>query len=514
MREPSPPQHKTFRPDYGSIPVVGGRPADARKEGKRAGATDVHARPFRGCADITLINMNLLYINNRGEIDFEAHTPLGVLYLAAVLEGAGYAVDLIDYQLFPIERQGKDLFDLDEVCAYFGEPADIIGLSCMVNLLPFTILVAERLKSLYPAKTIILGGVGPFGVEERILEEFAWIDIVARGEGETTILQLMQSLTSGKAPAEVRGISWRSPAGTVVRNPEQPRIEDLDSIPFPAYHLVNMAYYQAFNVVTTRGCPYGCRFCSVAPIWGHHASFRSHKNILAEIRLLHEKYGVRQILFQDEFFYSSEEKILDFCRKLAEAAMPVTWKCYGRANLVTEKAMARMAETGCVQLRFGIESGSARVLDRVVKGFHFKDALRAVTAAVRIFDSVETFFIWGFPFEDMEDFYQTVLQMTRFRQIGARILPSLLSMMPQTAIYKDYLAGRHDGTLTFVPEHIPVFVVTGHEVLGHGNTIPDKYRFYYDFIASHPDIFPGFFLYDYELNVLPKHRALRELGFI
>jgi radical SAM superfamily enzyme YgiQ (UPF0313 family) len=417
--------------------------------------------------------MNLLYLNMRGQVDFEIHPPLGLLYLTSVLEQAGYVVDLIDHQTFHLERPEEDPFNLEGVVGSFGEVAEVVGLSCMANLLPFSLLVAELLKELYPQKTIVLGGVGPFGVEELILERFGWVDVVVRGEAEVTALELLEVLGNREPLDCVRGVSYRS-NGTLFRTPDRTRIRDLDDIPFPSYHRLDLSHYDAFGVVTARGCPYGCRFCSVAPIWSHKTSFRSHGNVLEEIRLLHEADGVEHILFQDEFFYASESKILDFCDQLEASGLPITWKCFGRVNLVTERAMRRMAETGCVQLRFGIESASDQVLERVIKGFSFKDALRVVTEAVQIFPSVETFFIWGFPFEDMEDFYQTALQMARFQQMGVTVLPSLLSLLPQTAIYDDVRSGRYQGELSLVPELVPIYVVTGHEVLGPENSIPER----------------------------------------
>jgi radical SAM superfamily enzyme YgiQ (UPF0313 family) len=502
--------------DTRSIPVVGGRPGAARLAPGRA-PMDAPARGARvgaAGAAITLVNLNLLYIRLDGRVDYEAHPPLGLLYLTAVLEEKGYAVDLVDYQLLPRLRPEADPFDLDTALDYLGETAPVVGFSCMANLLPFTLLVAERLKARHPEKTILLGGVGPFGVEALILERFPWIDIVARGEAEASLPLLLAALPEPGRLAAVPGIFWRAADGGVRQNPAPARIADLDPLPLPAYHRLDMAAYDAFGMITSRGCPYGCRFCSVAPVWERQTTWRSHDSILAEIRLLHETYGVQTVLFQDEFFYSDEARMLEFCDRLEAARLPIRWKCYGRVNLVSERAMTRMAEAGCIQLRFGIESGSDRVLKQVVKGFRRRDALRAVTQALAIFPSVETFFIWGFPFESMAEFYETALQMARFRQMGVTVLPSLLSLLPQTAIYRDYRRGRYgDGRLTLVPELVPIYVVTGHEVVDSWHRVPERYRAHYEFIAAHEDIFPGFFLFDYETNVRPKHAALRELGF-
>jgi radical SAM superfamily enzyme YgiQ (UPF0313 family) len=497
--------------DHYSIPIVGARPGGGNVAGANRRATD--SRRLGGSSDITLVNMNLLYIRLEDRIDYETHPPLGLLYLVSVLEQKGFRVDLVDYQLLPRTRPGADPFDLDTALDYLGETAAVVGFSCMANLLPFTLLVAEQLKRRHPEKTLLLGGVGPFGVEMPILQRFDWIDMIVQGEAEHTLPRLLPALHDPARIGSVPGIFYRCVDGAVQYSGKTERIVDLDNVPLPAYHRLDTPAYDAFGLISSRGCPYACRFCSVAPIWDRRTTYRSHENIIAEIRLLHDTCGVKTVLFQDEFFYSSEAKIMDFCDRLAQSGLPVRWKCYGRVNLVTERAMRRMAETGCVQLRFGIESGSDRVLERVVKGFRFRDALAAVTSALRIFESVETFFIWGFPFEEMEDFYQTALQMARFRQMGITVLPSLLSMLPQTDIYREYRQGAYGGTLTLVPELLPIYVVTGHEIVGTWNSVPDRYHALYDFIGRHPEVFPGFFLFEPETNVFPKHQALREMGF-
>lgn len=457
-------------------------------------------------ADITLINLNMLLMRYGEESDRELHVPLGCLYLTRALEDAGFAVDFRDYQTCDAE----DPFEMDAFLAFARDPAPAIGLSCMANLLPFTILAARALKERYPDRIIVLGGVGTKAVEEKILSRFPWIDAIARGEGELTGPELLAALKTGRDLSTVPGVSYRH-NGAVRHTANRERIRLLDSIPLPAFHQVRLESYAGYGMMTSRGCPYLCTFCSVAPIWNHESFSRSPRSIVEEMKVLNREAGVELFLFQDEFFVSGKSHVLGFCRELERSGLDVKWKAFGRVNLTDVEMMRAMADCGCLELRFGIESGSDAILSRIRKGFTAAEAVELIPQAVGIFPRVDTFYVWGFPFETLEDFYQTLFQMVSFRMMGARILPSLLSLLPQTKIFQDL---SPDTRLEFCPFLMPEFIFTGHEVLKGGTVeLPEKHRQYFDLVTANPDIFPGFFLTDLEHNVLPKWELLREFGF-
>ncbi|MDX9719293.1 MAG: radical SAM protein [Myxococcota bacterium] len=457
-------------------------------------------------ADITLVNLNMLLIRYVDAMEREPHVTLGPLYLTAVLEEAGFRVDFRDYQMCNHEEP----FYPESLVEFCADPAPVIGLSCMANLLPFTVLAAEALAKAYPDCTLVLGGVGPKSVEDKLLERFPWIDIVAHGEGERSIVALMKALRSGAALDEVPGIFFRQ-EGQFRCNPPAARIDDLDALPRPAFEHIDYSRYAGHNMITSRGCPYLCTFCSVAPIWGRQPHFRKPESIVDEMTALHREQGVKLFLFQDEFFLSSKQGALAFCSALQRAGLDIHWKAFARIDLADEEVMQAMADAGCVEIRFGIESGSNRILKLVNKGFTIEQANEVVAKAVLIFPRVDTFFIWGFPFETMEDFHQTVFQMISFRLIGARILPSLLSLLPQTEIYKEI---EDKSRLEFFPALLPEYMLTGHEICDDGHLqVSPKHAFIFDFIQQHPDIFSGFFLLDVQTNILPKFQILREHGF-
>jgi radical SAM superfamily enzyme YgiQ (UPF0313 family) len=457
-------------------------------------------------SDLTLVNLNLLFIRYLDTVERELHVPLGPLYLVSSLEQAGLDVDFRDYQL----NTSDDPFDPVLVADFCVDPAPVIGLSCMANLLPFTVLAAREIKQRWPDRTIILGGVGPHGVEERLLEAFPWIDIVGHGEGEHSVPLLVRALKEGTDLAGVPGIVFRRDGG-LVRTQPAARIQDLDSIPRPAFHRVDLPRYSGYGMVTSRGCPFPCTFCSVAPIWGRQPFFRSVADVVDEMRTLHDSAGIDLFLFQDEFFFANEQRVLDFCAALDATGMKVRWKAFGRVNLATDSSMEAMVRSGCIEFRLGIETGSPELLKRLKKGFTAPEAVALVSRATRIFPRVDCFFIWGYPFETMEQFRQSVFQMIAFRLMGARILPSLLAMLPQTDLYREF---KDSGLLKFNPAMLPEYMVTGHEVCDDGHlSLDERHRTKFDFIAAHPDIFPGFLLADYDTNILPKFQVLQEHGF-
>lgn len=457
-------------------------------------------------SEITLINLNMLFMRYGEEIERELHVPLGCLYLARALEDAGCSVDFRDYQLCPSD----DPFNMETFLGFTRDPASVIGLSCMANLLPFTILAAKALKARYPDRLIVLGGVGSAAVEDKLLRRFPWIDVICRGEGEQTGPELMTVLNDKRDLSGVQGISYRR-NGDIRHNPDRLRIQDIDAIPFPAFAKVDIKRYAGYGMMTSRGCPYLCTFCSVAPVWRHESFNRSPRNIVEEMRLLHHEAGVDLFLFQDEFFVSGKRQVMEFCRKLSRSGLPVEWKAFGRVNLTDVEMMRAMADCGCLELRFGIESGSDAVLARIRKGFTAAESLELIPKAVEIFPRVDCFYVWGFPFETMEDFNQSLFQMVSFRMMGARILPSLLSLLPQTEIYHEW---SQASPLEFCPYLLPEFVLTGHERMNDGEIeIPAPYAEYFGLIMGNPDIFPGFFHIGLEGNVLPKLALLRQFGF-
>jgi anaerobic magnesium-protoporphyrin IX monomethyl ester cyclase len=457
-------------------------------------------------ADITIVNLNMLFVRYFDAVERERHLPLGPLYVTSALERAGYSVDFRDYQLHDAEEP----FTAAELLRFLADPAPVVGFSCMANLLPFTLLAMKAFKERYPDRTLVLAGVGPKSVEGKILERFPWVDLIVRGEAESIAPLLMAALKAGEPLEKVPGVSFRK-EGQIVHTKRPPRLEHLDDIPGPAYHHIDLKRYTGFGVITSRGCPYPCTFCSVAPIWDLRSYHRSAKSIVAEMRTLHEKAGANLILFQDEFFVSGPARVMDFCEELKKSGMDLKWKAFGRINLTDPPMMKAMEESGCVEIRFGVESGSDKILAMTKKGFTAAETIPVVRQACDVFRRVDLFYVWGYPFETLEDFYQSVFQMISFRMMGGRILPSLLCLLPQTEIAREWATPER---LEFAPDLFPEYMITGHEVsrLAHVE-IRAEHQHVFDFVRAHPDLFPGFFHVGLATNVRPKLKVLQEFGF-
>ncbi len=382
--------------------------------------------------------------------------PAGALYIAAVLERDGYRVDFRDYT-------AGSYWHLDPVewSSSLEDSADIVGISCMSDTLPFVIAAVEDFKTRHPEKTVILGGPGPTGVARELVASFPFVDVVVAGEGEETILEVMECLTDGKKGGRAgdkangpghrsRNGSWRRTNGLsavkgichrreeeVHTTSARERIRDLDDLPMPLYDAIEVEKYPMVNIVFSRGCPYRCTFCDVAPMWSRKNFRRSVDSVIDEIKFLKDKHGRKHFEFTDETFVLGQDKIFEFCERLRRDKIDIKWSCTGRVNLITRELLAEMARAGCEAMFFGIESGSDRILERVNKDFAVREAVEVIHTTLEYMRPVASF-IWGFPFETEEDLAKTLLLMVYFCQIGVDSRLNRLAPFPLMPLYEEY----------------------------------------------------------------------------
>jgi radical SAM superfamily enzyme YgiQ (UPF0313 family) len=358
--------------------------------------------------------------------------------------------------------------------------------------MPVAVLLAQRLKSTAPNHIIVLAGYGPRHVASPIIERLSFVDVVISGALERVGPALVQHLDGDWS--EVPGIVYRGADGACIVARPPPPLATLDELPLPAYHKVDLDSYWEIMLFSARGCPFHCSFC----VRGGRLIQKSISTVIEEISLLRHTYGQKQVFFYDQTFTLNKKRVIELCRRLRmEGLGDVEWSCTGRLNIADVELMEEMCNSGCKMIYFGVESGSDRVLRQIDKRITQTMAEEVIKEAQRFF-FVNAFFIWGFPFETMDDFRMTMDMIARLSEQGVAPILYVLSLLPSSRLYREY-----EDQLTFCREvweaNWPV----------HLSNRPSCDRVA-KLIASHPTIFPGF--YSCDPNIRDKLRVVRELG--
>ncbi|MCX7974918.1 MAG: B12-binding domain-containing radical SAM protein [Candidatus Aminicenantes bacterium] len=389
--------------------------------------------------------------------------PLGILYIAAVLEKAGIAVEVIPADL--LNLSWREIGQKIET----GQ-ADIIGVTSTTEnrFQSFKLLQVARWAN--PKAITVLGGPHASMAAEDALTHFPEIDVVVRGEGELTMLEICRALQEKKNLENLRpvaGISFRL-NGQIITNPLRPFIADLDALPYPAFHLVPFEKYNfrievpgkgrlpAVNLMTSRGCPFSCNFCATPINWGRHVRVRSPLNVIEEIEFLIEKYGAQVIYFYDDTFNLSQRRVEEITELMIERKLPIYWCCEVRIDLMTKALLARMKEAGLFQISFGLEAGSERIRNEIInKKINIRDFHNLVAWCQELEIIPSVFFIFSHPTETWEEAQETIKIIETYReQIEATV--AILHIYPGTPLEK---MAREKGILpanfTWSKKHLP-----------------------------------------------------------
>ncbi len=336
------------------------------------------------------------------------YPPLGMAYLAAVLERAGHEVAVFDFGLdpdLPLEESVRP------VCAYGPQ---LVGITAMTSIYQSALETAILLKASL-GRPIVLGGPHATVYPERVLSESPVIDYVVRGEGEETLLALVQALDNGSRDlSTIRGLTYRL-RGEIVSNPDRPLIQDLDALPLPARHLFDLEHYglrtpegqPMFTLLSSRGCPYNCSYCFKG-IVGRTYRQRSPANIIAEIKQVMEQYGARNFYFIDDLFTIDLRRLNLITDQMLAEKLDIRWQCLGRVDRVNAEILRKMYAAGCRRIHYGIESGNQEILGRISKGIHLEQVRKAVRWAKEAGLQVKGYFMLGLPGDTEETMRQTV----------------------------------------------------------------------------------------------------------
>lgn len=331
--------------------------------------------------------------------------PIGVGYIASLSRQKGHDVSIIDARSEPLSvEQAAERISV--------EKPDLLGVSVLTANYLAARSIVRRVKERIPRTKIVLGGPHASALPQEVLGDTA-ADFVIRGEGEHALLRLADILQKGNGDlSSVDNLCYRKNGG-IILNPHIERIEELDSLPFPAWdlipprryppapHLFLFKNYPIAPVITSRGCPFSCHFCASGQLMGHKLRVRSAANVANEIELLVKKYGVREIHFEDDNFTLLRDHAVRVCEEIIRRGIKISWQNANgvRADALDDELLGLMKRSGCYRLLFGIESGVQELLSRIEKGLDLRSIASRIRMVKKAGIEVSGAFIFGLPGE-------------------------------------------------------------------------------------------------------------------
>jgi anaerobic magnesium-protoporphyrin IX monomethyl ester cyclase len=331
--------------------------------------------------------------------------PLGIGYLAAVLEKNKYEVDVIDCQALKLTYEEFE----SEISK---RQPHIVGITSTTLTYKSALRIAKIAKEAHPKCLTLLGGCHGTFWDDKALQECPYLDVVVRKEGENTLLELVRRLEAGRVFHNVSGTTCRK-GEEIIRNPDRAYIENLDDLPFPAHHLLPIKHFRKYGKVvfplsTSRGCTFWCDFCSAVRMFGRRYRMRSSKSVADELEFLHKEYGADQFTFYDDAFTVDKARVERICKEIQDRKLKIEWDCETRVDLVTRDLLFKMRRAGCIAVWFGVESGSQQVLDAMKKSLSLNKTREAFKWADEAGIMTIASVILGFPGETSETAWETV----------------------------------------------------------------------------------------------------------
>lgn len=334
--------------------------------------------------------------------------PLGILYLASVLKKEECEVMIID--------KDPDYFDIVSEVRKFNP--EMIGLSFMTPSYGKVHSLCKVLKKEFPNALLFSGGVHTSVMPEHMVDELC-LDFAVAGEAEITIAEVVRNIKNRKSLKGVKGVVFKD-NGKVLNNGPRELVENLDMLPFPDRGLLDFKKEyliypgiirghacKSTTVMSTRGCPYHCTYCGSKLLFGTRVRYRSVKNLVTELQHLIGKYDIEGVWFADDTFTVNPKRVINFCKMLKKNDISLVWACQARVNTVSDEVLKEMKGAGCVQLDFGVESGSEKILKILKKDTNIPMIKRAFSLAKKYKIRTLATFMVNNPFETREDIEQT-----------------------------------------------------------------------------------------------------------
>lgn len=356
---------------------------------------------------------------------------VGLGYINALLRREGYCSRIANLSQYSWQETARFMA---------AEQPAILGISQFTHNRFESLRVARLAKEANPACFVVFGGPHATHRFQELLSQNPSVDAVVLGEGEETFCELVKHLAhqGGRDLQKVSGLALRS-GGAIVKTPPRPPLADLDALPLPASCFDDAigvdTHRQLEFIISSRGCPASCSFCSSPRFWGRTLRFRSPRSIVDEMRFIRDHYGLIYFSIRDDTFTADRERVLEFCRLLLREKVYVLWNCQSRVNAVDEEVLFWMKRAGCECVQFGVESGSSRVLKALAKGTSPEQVKRAARAARRVGLHLSVYLITGVPGETEDDLEETLALLDAIKAHDGQVSP--LAYYPGTLLFEN-----------------------------------------------------------------------------
>ena len=355
--------------------------------------------------------------------------PLGVTYVAAAFEASGADVKIIDYinSRYSTENLIAELNDFKP---------DLVGVTSVTMTFPVAARIIKTVKDYDPSIITVMGGPHVTFDALNTLQHYPEIDLIVMGEGEETIMELMSCGMKRKQWPDIRGIAFRQ-NGQFMSTGMREYIDNIDSLPLPARHLISHSKYQALgypiSIITSRGCPYLCIFCLGRRMVGEKVRRRKASFVVDEMEQI-LSYGWNRVNVADDLFTSDRKSVRAICGEIYKRGLKFTWSAFARVNTVDKKTLEMMREAGCDSISFGVETGNAEMLERIRKGITVEQIRSAVKICKEVGIIAHASFMVGLPGESRE----TLMESREFaRSLGIFYGYHILTPFPGTTVRED-----------------------------------------------------------------------------
>ncbi len=410
--------------------------------------------------------------------------PIGLAYLASMVRDMDLYIEILDAQLYDMSGH-----EIEKRIRRYSP--DVVGITATTAAIKSASIIARLVKAVNDATTTIVGGPHMTADPYTTMRMFPQIDIGVVGDGEEIFRKIIETMMHGGKPKEINGTIIRDKDGRIIQNPPM-QLGSLDEIPFPSWDLLPPLKEYSFQpatyrkhphtyVIASRGCPYRCIFCHVSS-FRPKIRYRSPRNVIEEIEVLIERYGVKEIRFADELFTSNQKWVSEICSLIHERGIDIPWTCDARANHMTLELAQTLSRAGCWQISIGVESGVPKIIERIKKDITLEQVRNAVRYAHAANMTVRAYFMLGFPFETREDIEKTI-QFAKNSDIDFSQF-SYVTPFPGTELYDICLKRgdfRDPGWLEYNASvfHEPVILSNGMNKKELKNCLKKAYREFY-----------------------------------